>query len=205
MSDALWFSGELDLDEWDREIWQRLVEGASDRNSGWRLPVLGTALNGKPRQRIVVLRQVDAASRTILVHTDIRSAKIEEISSEPVCSWIFYDAANQVQLQLAGEVRIHTDDDVADSLWCSETETSLRGYLAPLSPGTRCSEPETNLPDNVKDRIPSRDELAAAKKNFSVLSCRIRSAEVVVLRRSGNLRAKFDYSNEELDAHWVAP
>ena len=205
MSDTEWFTGEPDPAAWDHEVWQRLVESTGNRQSGWRLPVLGTVSNGEPRQRIVVLRQVDAVARTLLVHTDIRSAKIDEISTQPKGSWLFYDATNQVQLQLTGVVQIHSDDDVADSLWASETDASLRGYLGPLAPGTPCPQPEVNLPQDVRHRIPSRDELAEARCNFAVLSCQIQSAELVVLRQSGNLRARFGYSGEEADAHWVAP
>ena len=204
MSGESWFSGEPDLAVWEREIWRRLEASVGDRNSGWRLPVLGTCSATGVRQRVVVLRGATPKSRTVLAHTDARSAKVAEISRQPAVSLLFYDAANQVQVQLTGAARIHFDDDVANSLWESETEASLRGYLGPLAPGVRCSHPETNLPDSVGKHL-RRGELSGARRNFVVISCEVERAELVVLRRSGNLRALFDYTSNEIEASWLAP
>lgn len=205
MSSNEWFSGEPNLKAWEAEIWQNLHRSANDKDSGWRLGNLGTSNEGLVRQRIVVLRKVAPDLRTIFAHTDVRSAKIETITSNSNCSWLFYDLKHQVQLHLSGTTQIHTVDNVAETMWQEEAESSLRGYLGHLAPGTLTEEPEHNLPDMFRDRLPDRQELTAARKNFAVLQCRVTSAEIVVLNRSGNLRAYFDYSADTPQMSWMAP
>jgi len=186
--------------------WSELDRGVTDREFGWRRPVLGTSEPGGCRQRVVVLRSVDAKHRTLFIHTDIRSAKVASIQRQPSVSWLFYDAAAMVQLQLNGTATLHTADATADRFWNSEPESSLRGYLAPYSPGTACQQPEPNLPEFVINRIPSRDELIAGRDNFAVISCVVETMEWLLLRRQGNLRARFCYQpTGTMTSEWLAP
>ena len=188
------------------DCWSELQRAVDDRSSGWRLPVLATTEPSGCRQRVVVLRAVDVKRRTLFAHTDVRSAKVESIRQQPLVSWLFYDAGLQSQLQLQGTATIHTDDETADRFWQSEPESSLRGYLAPHAPGVVSGTADINLPDNVRGRIPQRDELAAGRQNFAVISCVVRAAEWLLLQQSGNLRARvvYDESGQQA-AEWVCP
>ena len=188
------------------DCWTELQRAVDDRSSGWRLPVLATAEASACRQRVVVLRAVDARPRTLFAHTDVRSAKVESIRQQSLVSWLFYDVRLQSQLQLQGTATIHTDDETADRFWQSEPESSLRGYLAPHAPGVVSSTADVNLPYDVRGRIPHRDELAAGRQNFAVISCVVHAAEWLLLRQSGNLRARFACENPgQLTAEWVYP
>ena len=201
-----WFASVNNLDAINQLIWTRLQDAVSDQTSGWRLPVVATAdPTGTTRQRIVVLRSVDLQNRTLFAHTDLRSAKVAAMQTHPVSSWLFYDADQQVQLQATGTARIHTNDDIADRLWDSEADSSLRGYLAPLAPGTRCDEATTNLPPEFHNRVPDRSELVEARQHFAVISCTVNRLEWLALRRKGNLRAVFNYSDDTITADWLAP
>ncbi|MFY9255670.1 MAG: pyridoxamine 5'-phosphate oxidase family protein [Fuerstiella sp.] len=188
------------------QCWENLTAAVIQRDSGWRLPVLATSDMDGCRQRVVVLRHVDVQHETIYVHTDLRSAKITSIQSQPQVSWLFYDAAAMVQLQLSGKAVIHTNDTTADRFWNSEPESSLRGYLAPHAPGTVCNLPESNLPASVIGRIPERDELQLGRANFAVISCKIQSMEWLLLRREGNLKARFQTpTSGDTTMEWLAP
>ena len=100
---------------------------------------------------------------------------------------------------------MHTDDEVADRVWNREAESSLRGYLGPQPPGTQVSAPTTNIPTEFANRLPNRDELETARKNFAVISCVITSAEWLLLNRGGNLRAVFRYDGDDSAASWIVP
>lgn len=190
----------------EADCWRLLQTAVSDRNCGWRLPILATTTDGSPRQRIVVLRSVDTAKRQIFAHTDARSSKVVALGNNPQVSWLFYDAAHQVQLQLNGTATVLTKTAETQWLWDQESEASLKGYLAPLPPGTICSEAETNLPNDLGKRIPSREELKVGREHFAVIQSTPLTAECVILRRSGNQRITFRYAAEKvIEANWQAP
>ncbi|MCP4509137.1 MAG: hypothetical protein GY826_22405 [Fuerstiella sp.] len=200
------FSDPVDLNTIEYDCWHMLRAAVHDRSCGWRLPVLATCSNGEVRQRTVVLRKVERSARRILVHTDLRSPKLKSINNNPDVSWLFYDAVCQVQLQLTGLATVHTDDKIAEQLWQHETESSLRGYLAPYVPGTVRSVPESNLPDDMRQRIPQRDQLSAARENFAVISGAVKIADWLLLRPDGNLRARFTYEDGSVSSgNWLAP
>lgn len=199
------FSDPECLRQVDADCWRLLEQAVHERQCGWRLPVLATVNQHQCRQRTVVLRGVDSSQRRILAHTDIRSGKIAAIRDNGRVSWLFYDLNRKVQLQLTGQATIHADDEVADRVWRQESESSLRGYLAPSRPGTVCRHPDVNLPPDMRDRIPRRDELSAARSNFSVISCDVSSAEWLLLRSIGNLRARFSYAADgTCSAEWLS-
>ena len=186
--------------------WSELIRSTTDREFGWRLPVLGTCESNDCRQRVVVLRSVDAKDRTLFIHTDIRSAKVASIQQHPSVSWLFYDAKTMVQLQINGTATVHTDDATANRFWENESDSSLRGYLAPYSPGKVCTQPDPNLPEFARNRIPSREELRTGRKNFAVISSVVQKMEWLLLRREGNLRARFCYQpTGNVISEWVAP
>ncbi len=200
------FDDTNDLNCIEADCWQLLTRAVTDRECGWRLPVLATADGTGLRQRIVVLRAVDAARRTVWAHTDVRSAKVKAIQDAPHVSLLFYDTTRQIQLQLSGMATVETDTVDCDQIWNTETAASLRGYLAPFAPGTIREESATNLPDEFRDRMPTREELTDGRKNFAVIKTVTQSMECVILSRHGNRRAVFQYHDKNLiSADWLAP
>lgn len=200
------FQDRQSLQRIESDCWKLLTQSVKDSTSGWKLPVFGTTGGDHCHQRIVVLRQVNTAARQIVAHTDVRSAKVEQLRVNPKSSWLFWDSERKVQLILTGNAVVHSQDQLADDLWNSEAASSLRGYLAPHAPGTVSKIPEINLPVDMRNRIPSRDELKAGRKNFAVISCSVSQAECVMLKSDGNLRTRFCYDESGLTtADWLAP
>ncbi|MEZ6127828.1 MAG: pyridoxamine 5'-phosphate oxidase family protein [Planctomycetaceae bacterium] len=201
-----WFSSTNSLTQIETDCWNLLQHAVDDRNCGWRLPVLATCSEGTLRQRTLVLRQVHPEQRQILVHTDVRSGKVRAIRQSPQVTWLFYDTQHQVQLHLTGTATIHTDDAIADQLWNTQPQSSLRGYLGSLLPGRICDQPENNIPANLRGKIPTREELSSGRVNFAVICCLIDSAECLLLSPEGNRRAVFRYSSgQTASADWVVP
>ena len=201
-----WFANRSDLSEIHDEVWQRLAAAPADPQCGWRLAVLATADPKQVvRQRTVVLRRVEPATRTVYIHTDVRSGKIRSLQQQPECSWLVYDAQSQVQVILTGTATIYATDDVADDFWNEQPEAGLRCYLGPLAPGTVCEKPDFNLPESVQGRIPERHELAEGRSRFAVISSRIHTVEWLSLSREGHLRAKFEIDGDEVRGVWLAP
>jgi len=201
-----WFANPPDLAEIECDCWSYLTAAVTDRESGWRLPILATNEMGQSRQRVLVLRSVDSVKKQLFFHTDARSAKVATLQANPQVSWLFYDHRQQVQLQVTGPTEVQTSLESTAWLWDSESPASLKGYLATLLPGSRCAEPETNVPAEWLGSIPDRAELSAGRKNFAVICTTVTAMEWLILRRDGNLRAFFAYDGAELSENgWLAP
>ncbi len=194
-----------DIGRLESDCWKHLASAMDDRTADWRLAVLGTTAMQLSRQRTVVIRKINIDRRELFIHTDVRSAKIGEIAVSPIVSWLFYDRSRKVQFLISGEAVVHKDDAVASALWDSEPDSSLRCYLGPYAPGTVLSSADANLPAAVIDEIPDRETLNAGRKNFAVVSCIAANTECVVLRRQGNVRAAFTYSEGKVTREWLAP
>ena len=199
------FSDSEDLLEIETACWNLLTASVGDRTADWRLPVLGTISANGPRQRTVVLRGIDRDNRSLLFHSDIRARKISDITTTPNASLLFYDRQLQVQLSVSAKATVHQTDQVAEQLWKSESTASLRGYLAPFAPGTVADRAETNLPAAMRQQLPTEAEIQDGRQNFAALVLTMEKTDCVMLRRSGNLRAEFDYTSEEVKRNWLAP
>lgn len=167
-------------------IWDTLELASRQLDHPWRLPVLGTVGEGNARQRIVVLRGVDLPRRQLRAHTDIRSPKVAQLQQRSEASWLFYAPAPRVQLTLAGPVRIHTDDELADTEWSRLPLGPKRDYLSPLPPGSVMPLPGET--DSVPlEELPSSDQ---GRENFAVLAGDVRVMDLLFIRPLEHVRIR---------------
>ena len=203
---ADWFDRNDSVSAIESDCWGLLQQAITDRDCGWRLPILGTHSVAGVRQRILVLRDVDAGNRQLLFHTDRRSPKFAQLQKDPCVSLLFYDHARAVQLQTHGTASLHTNDETAERLWTIAAPETLRGYLAPLAPGTTTESPEDNLPPSVRGRIPSRIEVEPGRAQFAVICVCITLFDWLALSSLGNRRALIQYeAGRRTKADWIAP
>lgn len=206
MKQSQFFTDTSSLDLIEADCWKLLTKASGDAKSDFKLPVLASASDHGVAQRIVVLRAVNAEAGSLLIHTDVRSAKIQQLKQNPIASLLFYDKAKKVQLRATAVASIHTDDAIADQLWQSESATSIKCYLGPLAPGTISSEPEHNLHPEFLTAIPDRSQLEAARPNFAAVHFVVKHLDWLQLNRSGNLHAEFTYADDRsVTGNWTAP
>lgn len=201
-----WFVHNDSLTVIERDCWGLLRQAVTDRDCGWRLPVLSTSTAAGVRQRILVLRSVDAEHRQLMFHTDCRSPKFTQLQADPCVSLLFYDHTRSVQLQARGTVSLHTQDAIAEQLWIASAPETLRGYLAPLAPGTIVEGPDDNLPDHVRGRIPAWAEVEPGRAQFAVICVHIARMDWLALSRTGNRRVRIRYDEgRPVSCEWIAP
>ncbi|MBL8816116.1 MAG: pyridoxamine 5'-phosphate oxidase family protein [Planctomyces sp.] len=194
------------LNRIERDCWQHLQSAVTDRDNGWRLPVLATIVQNSVQQRTVVLRGVDELSQVLYFHTDIRSPKVGQLSNNRSISLAFYDHSLSVQLRVQGVANVHTDDVIADAIWSAGEPENLRMYLAPHPPGTISELSTSNLPPEFIGRIPERRDLEAGRSNFCVISVQVLSMDWLLLNRGGHVRAIFGYDqDDETHRKWLCP
>jgi hypothetical protein len=177
------------------EAFRLLARGVADRRSPLHTPVLASiGLDGAPRQRTLVLRGWQPATRRLRLHTDGRAAKVTELARDRRAALLAYDAAAGVQLRLDGTAELHAMDALAEAAWAGSRPTSRLCYGAAIAPGTPVEVP------------PPAPVSPDGRRNFIAIEFEVRRLEWLWLAAEGHRRAAFAWDPAgELAATWLAP
>jgi pyridoxamine 5'-phosphate oxidase len=197
------------LAEIEAALWRELGRAALDRHHEWRTPVLAT-LDAEPADpaeplwpdaRTVVLREVLAERRELVVYSDARAAKLRQLQAAPRALLVMWSRRLGWQLRLRVQVQTHIDGLAATSRWLRLRATpSAHDYLSPLAPGTVL--PDTTPPPAVPDEgAAPRGDAAAQRAHFAVLTVTVQSIDWLELHRAGHRRARFDAAGPR----WLVP
>ena len=187
--------------------WRALLQGGcNERGHPFKKPILSTlGPDGRPKARIIILRDVDFAKRSIRLHTDARSGKVGEIEANPNVMLAFYDATQEIQVQVSGRATAHRDDAYAGAAWAGAAPSSRRAYLAEIVPGSVTEGPVSGLPLDVEGKIPSEERLWAGRANFAALQVIFDRIDWLFLNPAGNRRATFVFQENDWQGTWLAP
>ena len=179
-----------DLSQLHAEVWLRLTRGVHDRHAPARHPTLATVTpGGRPQARTVVLRAADKLSGTLDIHSDLHSAKVQELHATPFAALHMWDASAHLQVRLEAGVTLLTGQDVA-TIWAVVPETSRLSYGSTPAPGQ-----------------PIAQALAYTKKTdptcFAVLRLRVQTIDALHLGPN-HRRARFDRTSDWA-GEWLAP
>ncbi len=192
--------GALGLHQIPPLTWELLREGVESAGSPLHTPCLATTGEQGPSPRTVVLRYCDEEKRVIACHGDIRSAKFTEAEADARASWLFYDRDRKLQLRLAGQITIHSEDEFADSRWEQTTALGRACYNTENAPGQSIPRPA-----GAPGRISDEKEARAARSHFAVIACRIGFLDWLLLSVHGHRRAQFRWRQGQWDGGWVSP
>ncbi|WP_414449133.1 pyridoxamine 5'-phosphate oxidase family protein [Burkholderia sp. 22PA0099] len=178
-------------------IWNLLDEGANagrERSPFTMLQAATLGLDGAPQVRTVVLRGVDRAARTLMFHTDARSAKAAEIARDGRLALVGCDLANGLQIRAEGVASLRASEAERLAIWRSSRPRTLILYRAPLPPGTPVAEPTDAHPPAAPDgaEIDAMEGFA----QFAVIDVRIDAIDWLDLAADGHRRARFVYDAE---------
>ncbi len=182
-----WWTG---LPETLDQVWLRLNRGVADRRACARHPTLATLGARGPEARIVVLRGVDKSLAELSVHTDLRSAKVSELSAEPRASLLIWEQKTRLQIRLRVNVSVKSGKPAATD-WQQVPETARKVYGAHPAPGSPMEKPE--------QLVQHSDPMA-----FAVLVCRMTEIETLYLGDGLHRRAIFRRDNAWAGS-WIAP
>jgi hypothetical protein len=179
-----------------------LGKAATDRRSPMHTPSLATlGLDGRPRNRIVVLRHYDVPSLSLRFHTDIRSDKFEELGHDARVSMLFYDPAEKIQLRVEGTAERHVEGSVAEEAWLSSQAMSRHCYATNPSPGS-----EIGVGDGFT--LPKGRALTdEGRVNFSAIRVTFNRLEWLWLGSAGHRRALFSWTKAHSPPamRWLVP
>jgi hypothetical protein len=187
------------------QIWLMLEQGATHSNDPFHWPVMGTTTKEGCSLRTVILRQVNAAGRTLVCHTDARSPKVQEIKKYSQTSWIFYHPKKKIQVRISGYAVLHAHDPYADRQWAYTSLTSRLNFCTSQAPGTPIDRPSSGLPDFLVNKIPTLLETEMGRKHFMAIEMHVHSIDWLILKVTGNRRALFEWHGDNLRATWIVP
>lgn len=123
------------LDGLFNQAWVRLIRGVHDRHTATRHPTLASVdKHGQPQARTVVLRAADKNAATLQIHTDLHSAKVAELRTNPAAALHVWDASAHLQIRIAAQVSILTGDAVS-AIWDKVPTPSRSSYGSMPAPG----------------------------------------------------------------------
>jgi hypothetical protein len=187
------------------KIWLMLEQGATHSDDPFHWPVLGTTAKEGCSLRTVILRQVKVPDRILVCHTDARSAKVQGIMNCSQTSWLFYHPKKKIQLRISGNATLHEHDPYADRQWADSSITSRLNYCTSQPPGARIDKPSSGLPDFLLNKIPTLLQTEMCRKNFMAIAVHIFSIDWLILKITGNRRARFEWDNDRLRSTWLVP
>ena len=179
------------LPEIEAALWQELTRATHDRHHEWRTTVLATvcqrgdALAADARN--VVLREVNADAKELLVYTDARAAKAMQLREHPRGSLVMWSRRLGWQLRCDARLTIEDEGLAVSSRWeALKLSPAAQDYLSPLPPGT----PLDATPAALSERA-----------CFAVITARVESIDWLELHRDGPRRALFSGAA----AQWLQP
>ncbi len=175
------------LPEIEAAIWRELGLAVRHKKHAWRLGVLATVDGGAADARTVVLRDLEAASRTLLIYTDPRSPKARQLAACPQGMLVLWSAALGWQVRLRVALALETSGLRVSSRWARLKLTpAAQDYLSPLPPGSPLETP-----------IPRRE----SREHFALLAAQVQAVDWLELHAQGQRRARFDATG----AAWITP
>ena len=132
---------------------------------------------------------------------------MEQLQNNGESSILFWSPNHRVQLTIRGKTQVITEGKLWEEAWESSQFTSRRAYLGKQAPGAVTSEMNVNFPDEFTSRPPNATESLVGKANFAVLKTIANEMDFLLLRQSGNVRARLTWDTVELNwnSAWVCP
>jgi len=194
-----------ELEAWLFEFWSRVENESLPTLDPWRLVMLATVDRDEPTQRMLVVRSANRDQPHIIMHTDRRSAKCDQIAINNSGSLAWYDPDERVQVVARTTMKLVTDQQAISEQWNATPASSRRAYLALSKPGQPAESPTANLPEEMQDRVPTEAELEEGFANFAVIECTVSHIDILQLTRAGNLRCEYSWTNGTWLGTWITP
>ena len=191
------------LEEIQNKYWSMLEDAVINRASPFRIPVFICANQNEVDGRIVVLRKSDRKNNLLQFHTDLRSPKVDILKKNNKASLLFYDKEEKIQLRVKVDCEINNQNSVTEASWKKTQHISRRCYLTDNPPGSISQNPTSGMISKLEDFDYTMEQSEDGFKNFTVVKCKIKSAEWLFLAAKGHRRAKFDLINNKNT--WLVP
>ncbi len=187
------------------ETWRILHQEAVFPGHPWYTASLSTQSGEGPEARTVVLRMADKEKHFLVCHSDSRAGKVAQIRRQPAVHWLFWDAANSVQLRASGLASLHHGNEQAREAWAQLPALTKGNMSAALPPGTPVGEPETGISAYTRHPEITEAENEAWFRHFVVIETQVLTMDWLWISRNGHRRARIDYRERRPLMQWLVP
>ncbi len=118
-------------------------------------------------------------------------------------SLLFYDKEEKIQLRVKVKCEINNQNSITEESWKKTQHISRRCYLTDSPPSTISENPTSGMISQLENFDYTMEQSEEGYKNFTVIKCKIKSAEWLYLAAKGHRRAKFDFENNKNS--WLVP
>ena len=194
------------LESLQKDCWNRLLNGSLRYKDAFHTMVVGNVNDYGVNMRTVVLRKVWAAKKQLVFNTDTRCGKWIDLEKQNNVSFLFYDAAANLQIRLSGIATLHQTDTLADEAWADTKMASRKVYLASPAPSTIIPLPSSGIPVTLETTDPTPEESCEGRKNFGIVVTTINWMEWLWLSSKGHRRAVFkNNADGSFSQDWLIP
>ena len=187
--------------------WLLLEQSIEDPTSPVRTPVLiSVSADGLAQGRTVVLRTFNRQQRQLKIYTDVRSEKVAQLRTQPVCTLVAYQPNPMIQLRLKTSAVINHNNQITREAWAVMPGPNRCNYLTDPNPGSISVKATDGRPVINAESVPTNDENEIAYSHFSVIVFAINELEWLYLPRRGHRRAQFIWDRtNSLQSNWLIP
>ena len=187
--------------------WLLLEQSIEDPTSPVRTPVLiSVSADGLAQGRTVVLRAFNRQQRQLKIYTDVRSEKVAQLRTQPVCTLVAYQPNPMIQLRLKTSAVINHNNQITREAWAVMPGPNRCNYLTDPNPGSISVKATDGRPIINAESVPTNDENEIAYSHFSVIVFAINELEWLYLPRRGHRRAQFIWDRtKSLQSNWLIP
>ena len=187
--------------------WLLLEQSIEDPTSPVRTPVLiSVSADGLAQGRTVVLRAFNRQQRQLKIYTDVRSEKVAQLRTQPVCTLVAYQPNPMIQLRLKTNTVVNHNNEITREAWAVMPGPNRCNYLTNPNPGSISVKATDGRPVINAESVPTNDENEIAYSHFSVIVFAINELEWLYLPRRGHRRAQFIWDRtNSLQSNWLIP
>ena len=187
--------------------WRLLEQSIDDPTSPVRTPVLiSVSADGLAQGRTVVLRAFNRQQRQLKIYTDVRSEKVAQLRTQPVCTLVAYQPNPMIQLRLKTNAVVNHNNEITREAWAVMPGPNRCNYLTDPNPGSISVKATDGRPVINAESVPTNDENEIAYSHFSVIVFAINELEWLYLPRRGHRRAQFIWDRtNSLQSNWLIP
>ena len=187
--------------------WLLLEQSIEDPTSPVRTPVLiSVSADGLAQGRTVVLRAFNRQQRQLKIYTDVRSEKVAQLRTQPVCTLVAYQPNPMIQLRLKTNAVVNHNNEITREAWAVMPGPNRCNYLTDPNPGSISVKATDGRPVINAESVPTNDENEIAYSHFSVIVFAINELEWLYLPRRGHRRAQFIWDRtNSLQSNWLIP
>ncbi len=194
------------LQNLEKDCWNRLLNGSLRYKDAFHNMVVGNVNEEGVNLRTVVLRKVSTSKKELSFNTDVRCGKWQDLGKQNRISFLFYDAAANLQIRLSGTATLHQTDGIAAEAWAVTKMGSRKSYLAQPGPSTIIPLPASGLSTILETTDPTPEESENGRQNFGVIVSKIHWMEWLWLSSKGHRRAVFtNTGNGSGSQNWLIP